>query len=205
VETRVVAYVDGFNLYHGVRDKLGRSQLWIDIQSLAAAILLPGQRLDGVEYFTARVRDDAASVHRQARYLSALTAACPLITISEGHFQRRVDVCRTCGVSRSTFDEKETDVNIASALIRDGVNARYDVALLVSADADLAPAVLTARQLARHVRIVSAFPPRRRSDRLRRVSNGAFTIGDAKIRAAQLPDKIILTDGTALERPAYWR
>lgn len=31
----VIAYVDGFNLYHGLHDKYGRRYLWLDLQNLA--------------------------------------------------------------------------------------------------------------------------------------------------------------------------
>jgi uncharacterized LabA/DUF88 family protein len=201
----VVAYVDGFNLYYGVREKLGRSMLWINVERLSRSLLLPGQRLVGVEYFTARVRNDPASALRQSTYLRALVACCPLIVVTEGRFQERVVRCRSCGVTRLTHDEKETDVNIAAALIRDGVRNRFDMALLVSADADLAPAVTTTKLLAPAKRIVTAFPPRRWSDRLRSASDGALMIGADKIRASRLPDRIILAAGVALERPPYWR
>lgn len=30
----VIAYVDGFNLYHGLHDKYGRRYLWLDLQHL---------------------------------------------------------------------------------------------------------------------------------------------------------------------------
>jgi hypothetical protein len=47
--------------------------------------------------------------------------------------------------------------------------------------------------------------PRHRSDVLRRIADAAFVIGDTKIRAAQLPDKIVLPNGVVIERPVYWR
>jgi hypothetical protein len=32
--TRVVAYVDGFNLYHGLKAGYGRRYHWLDLQAL---------------------------------------------------------------------------------------------------------------------------------------------------------------------------
>jgi uncharacterized LabA/DUF88 family protein len=145
------------------------------------------------------------SEQRQETYLGALRAVSTLVRVVEGRFQERTERCRSCGLVRTTYDEKETDVNIAAALVRDAATDQFDTALLFSADSDLAPAITTARGLTPAKRFVAMFPPRRRSDVLRRMCDGAFTLGDAKIRAAQVPNKIILADGTALERPAYWR
>jgi len=104
-----------------------------------------------------------------------------------------------------TFDEKETEVNIAAAIVRDAATHAFDTALLVSGDGDLAPAIHAGRRLAPEAAFTVAWPPHRHSDALRAISDAAFTIGEAKIRNAQLPDKLTLTDGTVLERPAYWR
>ena len=202
---RVIAYIDGMNLYHGLKDRYGPRQHWLNVDALARSVLLRDQQLIRVCYFTARVRNQPASETRQETYLSALAACSQRFTLVEGRFQERIVRCRTCGDVRITYDEKETDVNIAACLIRDAVADAYDTALLLSADGDLVPAVVAARRIAPTKRFVAAFPPRRRSDALRRICDAALTLGDAKIRAAQLPDKIVLASGVVLERPAYWR
>ena len=55
---RVVAYVDGFNLYFGLKEGYGRRYHWLDLQRLVADLLRPDQELREVQYFTARVRDE---------------------------------------------------------------------------------------------------------------------------------------------------
>jgi uncharacterized LabA/DUF88 family protein len=202
---RVIAYVDGFNLYHGLRERFGRQLHWLDLEALAASLLRPDQRLLGVRYFTARVRDQQRSADRQQKYLAALAAHSAKLEIVEGRFQERMIVCSTCGARRRSFEEKESDVNLAVAMVRDALLDRFDSALLISADADLVPAIIEIRRLGRGKRVVVAFPPRRRSDALRRLADGAFTIGDAKFRQAQLPLKVGRPNGPALRRPAYWR
>jgi uncharacterized LabA/DUF88 family protein len=201
----VIVYVDGFNLYYGLRSRFGRRYHWLDLEKLAASLLSPQHQLQQLNYFTARVRNQRQSVHRQAAYLTALTACCPALRIVEGRFQERVLVCRSCGQSRRTYDEKETDVNIAATLISDAVTDCFDTALVISADADLAPAIATAKVLYPRKRFVVGFPPQRHSDGLRRACDAAFSVGADKIRAAQLPDEIVLPSGVVLERPAYWR
>lgn len=47
---RVAVYVDGFNLYFGLRERYGRKYLWLDLQVLAASLLRPGQSLERVRY-----------------------------------------------------------------------------------------------------------------------------------------------------------
>ncbi|GAA1872697.1 NYN domain-containing protein [Asanoa iriomotensis] len=201
---RVIAYVDGFNLYHGLRERFGRQLHWLDLEALATSLLRPDQRLRGVRYFTARVRDQPRSADRQQKYLAALAAHSSVLEIVEGRFQERMIVCNTCGSRRRSYEEKESDVNLAVAMVRDALLDRFDTALLISADADLAPAINEIRKLGGGKRVVAAFPPRRRSDALRRLADGSFTIGDAKLRRAQLPPRVGRPSGPVLTRPAYW-
>ncbi|MEV4757412.1 NYN domain-containing protein [Micromonospora sp. NPDC049559] len=202
---RVIVYVDGFNLYHGLKDKHARKYHWLDLETLATSLLRPGQTLVQVRYFTARIRNQPASERRQNDYLSALAAHCPNIQIVEGRFQERLSICRSCHASWTTYEEKETDVNLALAIAQDAALDRFDTAILISGDADLRPALRVARELGGSKRIIVAFPPRRRSDALREEADACFTIGDAKIRNAQLPEKVMLKTGLLIERPAYWR
>lgn len=52
---RVSVYVDGFNLYYGLKSKGWRHYYWLDLRRLSEKLLRPGQRLVMVRYFTARV------------------------------------------------------------------------------------------------------------------------------------------------------
>ena len=70
---RVAAYIDGFNLYHGIHED-GRRHLWLDLEGLVLSLLKPGQKLLIVRYFTARVRNNPDSEQRQNMYLKALAA-----------------------------------------------------------------------------------------------------------------------------------
>jgi uncharacterized LabA/DUF88 family protein len=201
---RVAVYVDGFNLYFGLRKKYGRKYLWLDLQALAASLLRPGQALTQVRYFTARVRNDADGQQRQSDYLDALGERSPLVDIKDGRFQEKSRRCRGCGSVWTVFEEKETDVNIAVALLADAVRDRFDTALLVSADSDLCSAVRETKTLFPAKRIIAAFPPSRHSAELKRVVDGFRFIGDDKIRQAQLPDEVATEAGIILRRPKHW-
>ena len=78
---RVAAYVDGFNLYYGLKARHGRKYLWLDLQALAESLLRRGQTLEKVVYFTARVRNDPDGEQRQSDYLDALVGHSRLVTI----------------------------------------------------------------------------------------------------------------------------
>jgi uncharacterized LabA/DUF88 family protein len=201
---RVAVYVDGFNLYFGLKAKYGRRYLWLDLQALAASLLRPGQTLGQITYFTARVRNDPEAQRRQSDYLDARASHSSRVTVVDGRFQEKLRRCRDCGAVWTVYEEKETDVNIAAALIEDAVLDRYDTALLVSADSDLCPAIVTMKRLCPEKRIIAAFPPKRHSADLKRAVDGYLPLGDDKIRQAQLPTEVVNNAGITLRRPKHW-
>ena len=202
--SRVVVYVDGFNLYNGLKDLRGHRYLWLDLRALADTLLKPDQTLAGIRYFTARVRNEPDAEHRQATYLSAL-GMLPVVEVVEGRFQQKRRSCRACGTRWTTYEEKETDVSIAVALVEDAVSDRYDVAIVLSADSDLCPGVRAVKRLRPDKRIVAVFPPKRRSDDLRSAADAAFTLGEANVRKSLLPDDVHVAPDLVLSRPAKWR
>ena len=80
---RVAVYVDGFNLFYGLRSKGWRRYYWLDVHRLAENLLRPGQTLAAVRYFTARIFSDPRDPGKPARqnaYLDAL-ATLPALNI----------------------------------------------------------------------------------------------------------------------------
>ena len=76
---RVVAYIDGFNLYFGMKSKGWRRYLWLDLQQLCQRLLKPGQSLQATKYFTSRVSPTPSNPHkgkRQGKHERLSTAAC---------------------------------------------------------------------------------------------------------------------------------
>jgi len=53
-------------------------------------------------------------------------------------------------------------------------------------------------------RLIAAFPPGRTSAAVRSAADGAFHVGQAKIRQAQLPEAVMSPHGVTLRRPACW-
>lgn len=200
---RLVAFIDGFNLYHGLRHRYGRRYLWLDLERLARELLKPGQELVAVRYFTAALRNDPGAQQRQQAYLGALRSR-PLVSVELGRFQGKHLSCNSCGHTWTSYEEKETDVSIAVALVEDAVDDRFDVALLISADSDLCPAVRAMKRLRPTKRVVAVFPPRRHSDALGRAVDSHFTLGQGVIKRSLLSVTVVDAKGRSHVRPASW-
>src|SRR5580704_1109968 len=135
LEHRVAVYVDGFNLYFGVRGSGLGKYLWLDLCAFSKSLLKERQRLVAVKYFTARIARPESKRKRQNAYLDALsTLDNGLFSVAYGNYQQNPTTCSHCGQSSDVPSEKQTEVNIAVAMLTDAFKDGFDVALLVSAD-----------------------------------------------------------------------
>ena len=203
---RVIAYIDGFNLYFGMKSKGWKRFYWLDLPELVRQLLKQGQQLVEAKYFTSRISaslSDPDKSKRQNIYLEAL-GTLPSLQIFYGHYLHSPYTCRNCGSTRLVPAEKMTDVNIATELLTDAFQDRFDAAFLISGDSDLTPPIQTIRKLNPGKRTVVAFPPDRHSVELAKAATYSFQIGRAKIAASQLPDPVVKPDGFALHRPTKW-
>ena len=203
---RVAVYVDGFNLFYGLRSKGWRRYYWLDVHRLAENLLRPGQSLAGVRYFTARVfpdPEDPGKLERQNIYLEAL-GTIPGLTIHYGYFLSKTRRCPDCGETSQAYEEKMTDVNIAVELLRDAYGDLFDTAIVVSADSDLARPITAVTEQFSDKRVIVAFPPGRASKHLRSVTTVSLAIGRDKLRNSQLPESMVGQDAHALTRPTDW-
>ena len=143
---------------------------------------------------------------RQRSITSTLTAhSKDLVQVILGRYQSKSISCRRCGSIWTSYEEKETDVNIAVSIVADAAAGAADLALLVSADSDLCPAIRTARSLNPQRRMIAAFPPRRSSFEIRSLIPGAFTVAAVDLRNSLLPDTVNdLATGNAYKRPGKW-
>jgi len=202
---KLIVYVDGFNLYHGMHDAYGRSKHWLDLVALARS-LRPLSTDVKVKYFTAPVLDEPDAESNQTTYIKALEALYPAeLTIIQGRYQKKIIKCRKCGHERNQYEEKETDVNIAIHLVADALVSPTHDAMIISADSDLVPAIKAVQEYAPGLFMVAAFPPQRNSWQIRQLLPASFSINRAKLTQSQLPD--LVTDpktGFIYERPAKW-
>jgi uncharacterized LabA/DUF88 family protein len=202
---RVAVYIDGFNLYYGLKEARYEKYLWLDVHRLSGRFLHPGQTLCSVKYFTARVSSPVDKQRRQTAYLEALESHTPAQLIF-GTFQETDAQCRSCGAVWKKQEEKKTDVAIATEIIMDAVNDVFDLAILVSGDGDLVPPVLAVRSKWPDKRFTAMFPPFRKSFQLQSVCHFKRDVTQKHLRVSQLPDEVIRqSDGFKLARPPQWR
>lgn len=198
--------IDGFNLFHGIRAEYHKRFHWLDVVDLARSLRSQDQLLE-VQYFTARILNDPAGAARQSDYLDALQARNgSLLKVVLGRHQQKDRTCRKCQTNWITYEEKETDVNIALALVETAVARVADSVLIISADSDLCPAVRSAKKLNPSLNVIVAFPPQRNSVELQKLADVNFRIGRGRIKGAQMPQSVLdLTTGTTLTRPPTWQ
>jgi len=201
---RVIAYVDGFNLYFGLKEEGWRRFYWLNIQRLVQNLLKYNQQLIMTKYFTARVIGASDKEKRQSTFIEALETLSDF-EIFYGKYQLNPRYCRNCGFQDKVPNEKMTDVQIAVEMLSDAFKDKFDVALLVSADSDLTPPIRSIKQIFPHKRIVVAFPPARYSTELTNVVDAYLHIGRRMFARSVFPDRIKKADGFILQCPVAWK
>lgn len=206
---RTSIYVDGFNLFYRTLKKTPYK--WLDLKSLFTKILDDRNEINAIKYFTARVSGkwDPKSPIRQQAYLRALQAYIPEISIIYGHFLTHKIMMPlanpTIGTKRYVkvikTEEKASDVNIAVHLLNDAWLDRYDCAIIVSNDSDLAEAVkIVKNELKKTIGVImpgNGTP----SKELIQYANFVKKIRQKALSSSQLPDHI---PNTTIRKPSVW-
>ena len=204
-------YVDGFNLYYrAVRDTDFK---WLDLRKLAQT-LFPRDDIKHILYFTAIVisrPNDAQQQQRQQAYLRALSTL-PGLKITYGTFRsltkRRPLVTPIAGlpayVKVRDVEEKGTDVNLATRLVSDGFQRKYEQAVVLSNDSDLASAIRCVRnEIGLRVVLVN---PDGKNHSPRSLSDAATYVRRLRkshLRRSQFP--AVLTDNIgSITKPTTW-
>lgn len=160
--TRVAVFIDYQNAYMGAREAMGWKdhpftygqvfprRLAIQLVDLGRAID-PGRELEYVRVFRGEPsakhnRVGQAACHRQVGYWNAQN--CVEGVTRPLKYHREAD-----GVYHAR--EKGIDVLIALRLVMGAMRDEYDVAVLVSGDSDLAPALETVLELGKRCEVAS--------------------------------------------------
>ena len=200
---RVIVYIDGFNLYFGLKTKGWRRYYWLNLQKLALNLLKDNQKLISTKYFTSRVSGPPDKVKRQGVFIEALETLNNFY-IFYGHYLTNAVECKKCGDVFPKPNEKMTDVNIAVEMLTDAFQNSFDTSILISADSDLTAPVKKIRSLFSEKRIVVAFPPERFSFALKEVANASLFVGRKKLADSVFPDQVVKPDGFRLQKPERW-
>jgi uncharacterized LabA/DUF88 family protein len=209
MSNRTFVYVDGFNLYY--RALKARPYKWLDLHALAAKILSPNEIVE-VKYYTARVsgKRDPGEPGRQNAYLRALKTI-PGLSIHYGRFLPKkiwrpmVNPPPTGSeyIEVYSAEEKGSDVNLASHLIRDGFQRKYEVAVVVSKDTDLTePIRIVAKELGLPVGLIC--PDGEVPDDLKKAASFVRHIVNHDLAASQFPNPIFGRNGKPIHKPPHW-
>ena len=212
--SRTIAYIDGFNLYHAI-DDIGKPDTrkpnstakrrphlkWLNLWSLCDSLVAPQDVLSEVNYFSAYATWLQDAHKRHVEYVRALQhvgVSCIL-----GHFKNKQKTCKSCGVQWTVHEEKETDVHIAARIIADAYEDRFDKAILITADSDLAPAlnIIRARFPSKQLLIIA--PPDRFNHA--RSLKTAMALTPGRLEKHLLPAEARAPDGSLVfKRPVSY-
>jgi uncharacterized LabA/DUF88 family protein len=139
MDDRVAIFIDGSNLYHSVQNNFGRHDLNF---AEFANKLSAGRRLFRIYYYN--VLQDPSQYpdsHREQQDFLEVLRKTPYLEIRLGSTKKALGV------------EKGIDVMIATDLLYFAWSGFYDVAILVSGDADFAYAIQAVKNMGKHVEV----------------------------------------------------
>ncbi len=223
---RVNFYIDGFNLYKGIvqemRDNYPAAPncKWLDIRKLAIELKSRKDKLESIKFFTAlippRNKRSKGMRDRQDAYLSAI-GSLDKVQIIKGEYITKTEPltietnCDIEGcqykefiVDKETYKEKQTDVNIATEMLKDAYEGNCEKMHLICGDGDLKAAIeLIAKSNPPKATVVVHFPKGRECRVLKPVCSTYFDLNRYVLQNCLLPN-LVNVDGVDIECPPKW-
>lgn len=136
---RIAIFIDGSNLYHGLKNNTGRTD--VDFKKFCD-FLLNNRRLTRIYYYNApkKAQDDSTGYKSQQSFFSRIKQT-PFLELKLGRLEKRGGI----------LIEKGVDVLITVDMIKYARNNAYDTAILVSGDGDFAPALEFLKEFGKHI------------------------------------------------------
>jgi len=190
-------YIDGFNVYNAILEHCPQ-YLWLNYYKLAQGLMLSADTLCGVTYFSAYADWEPAEKAKHQEYVFLLHHAGVQVTL--GRFKIKTRWCELHHHTCIKHEEKQTDVNIAVAILSDAARNLFDRAIILSADTDLVPVVKAVREVDRHKEIGVMTPVGRESRELVGVASFRRHMTEAMLANSQFPATAKI-DGHTIVRP----
>lgn len=186
-DERLMIFIDGSNLFHGIR----HLNIKIDYGKLVE-FLRESRRLVRTYFYTAVPQDkdikkgtpEWESLMRQKRFLDELTFSG--IKVRLANLKR---------LPSGEFVEKEVDIMLATDMLSLAFRNAYDTAILVSGDSDFVYTVEEVQSIGK--RVENATFKRTSSNNLRRVCDRFILLDD-------FIDRFILEEKTLQEGVGFW-
>ncbi len=198
--TRVSFFIDGFNLYHSLKD-FARDCRWLNLRSLCESYLKPDEQLGDIYYFTAVATWNTDKSAKHKLYIKRL--ALEGVQTVYGKFKKVSRHCNACNQSYETHEEKRTDVNVALRLFSDAVQDKFDTAILISADSDLIPPIQAISTLFPDKRVGVVIPLGRQAKELKQVADFNFKIERNRLKQCLFPKEYDV-GGIKITAPEKW-
>ena len=214
---KTIVYIDGFNFYY--RKLKNSDKKWLNVKAMIEK-LLPDDEIVGINYYTARIsgRIDADAPRRQQIYFNALKSIENL-SIHYGSFS--VNESRMFLVQPLDFkhhlknpnqkikfanvlktEEKGSDVNLGCHLVRDGFQGKYEKAVIITNDTDLAePMRVVKSELNLFIELLS--PVDKPARTLSSICDKVTLIDDQSIADSQFEDVIVVGEKNVI-KPESW-
>jgi uncharacterized LabA/DUF88 family protein len=195
MKRRLACFIDGFNLYHAIKDINKNHLKWVNLWRLMEVFKAPDEDLVNVYYFSAFAwhRTDGAP-QRHLQYVKGLEfyGVSPIL----GRFKEKDLDCRNCGRSWVTHEEKESDVNIGLYMLDGAYRQEFDKAILVSTDSDLVPVIRMMKERFPSIPVKVIAPPERmHSKEMAKEVKKRASIKRIHLELCLLPEKVVDADG----------
>ncbi len=154
---KVALFFDGKNFYSGWRERAGRQPLDFTALSRWLVRRVGGSVLWGAYYYTGIESGPSAAGTGQA----ALTSFLDNLEMLPGYFVQRFTRrtksyhCRECTAENYYTQENEVDTTMVADMLRLAAVGAFDILVLMSGDADHAPAVEGVRALGRQAYVAT--------------------------------------------------
>lgn len=208
MKKKVIVYVDGYNFYYGLRNgkALWRRAYWLDVVAFFERMMQDNQELVEVHYYSSRPVDDQQAYDNQDEFFSA-NLLNPKFRLHLGRYKKKKFKCQSCGFKNKTYEEKETDVRVATGMLVDVFQKRCDVTVVVSADSDMIPSVEAIKNFAPTHPVIAFIPPTQHSYALVGKCDKAVFLEQYRARFMQslLPDTVTMPNGHVLRCPGNWK
>jgi uncharacterized LabA/DUF88 family protein len=195
---RTICFVDGFNLYHAINDLKKPHLKWLDLSKLASVFVAQNyQSLESIYYFSAFATWLPGSYKRHIEYIHALEAVGVNVEMSS-FFKKERRCNATCRQTYIGHEEKQSDVKLALWMFDQAFRGRFDRALLITADSDLAPAVKLILGRFPGKKIVLIAPPGRRlTDQLAQCVDKKYkkSIKESYLERCLFPENVLDSSG----------
>jgi uncharacterized LabA/DUF88 family protein len=201
-QRKVRVYIDGFNLYHAIDAVCNPNLKWINYHKLSQSLLRSGEILDEVNFFTAVLRWNRDKQARHESFIAAQKAVG--VRVHESNFKKSTKYCKNEDQWCDFHEEKQTDVAIAVKLVSDAMLAKFDRAILITADSDQIPAAKFVKE-SLNLELSLIYPPGRKQQArdLGNVVRDRAELTKGHIGTCLLPRTVLNTKGVAVaQRPA---